>query len=240
MSSIQKITEALISQVVLADNTQLLSITGSTNNGLITLNGSAPSGTVETNLSFDGTTLLITGSGIVTGDLNVNGILAANQFYSLYNTSSILYSSGSTKFGDTQDDTHNFTGSLYITGSTIITGNITGSGLEVAGLGKIYGTPLNAQTNSYTLVLSDSGKIVTLDSGSAITVTIPPYASVPFITGSRVDVAQTGAGKATFVTGSGVTINSKSGNKSIGAQYVGVTIVKTDLNTWLLLGSLIA
>jgi hypothetical protein len=40
----------------------LLTLTGSTDNGLITLNGSAPNGTVESNLTFNGSTLAVTGN----------------------------------------------------------------------------------------------------------------------------------------------------------------------------------
>ena len=39
----------------------ILSLTGTTDNGIITLNGSSPNGTVESNLTFDGTTLNISG-----------------------------------------------------------------------------------------------------------------------------------------------------------------------------------
>ncbi len=38
------------------------------------------------------------------------------------------FSSGSTIFGDTMDDTHQFTGSLDITGSIITTGNVITTG----------------------------------------------------------------------------------------------------------------
>lgn len=105
---------------------------------------------------------------------------------------------------------------------------------------RITGTPGNAQTGTtYTLVLSDAGKLVTLSNASAIALTIPTNDSVAFPVNTRIDLAQLGAGKVT-VGGAGVTINSKSGNKSIGAQYVGATLVKTATDTWLLLGDLIA
>jgi hypothetical protein len=38
-----------------------------------------------------------------------------------------MYTSGSTKFGDTQDDTHEFTGSVNITGSLKLNGVTTAS-----------------------------------------------------------------------------------------------------------------
>jgi hypothetical protein len=46
-------------------------------------------------------------------DLTVNGNLRVSQLVS----ASILYESGSTLFGNTMDDTHTFTGSIYVSGS---------------------------------------------------------------------------------------------------------------------------
>ncbi|MGB9730018.1 MAG: hypothetical protein ACPL1B_09160, partial [Thermoprotei archaeon] len=84
----------------------------------------------------------------------------------------------------------------------------------------------NAQTGtSYTLALSDAGKLVVLTNSSAITVTVPANSSVPFPIGTQIDFLQGGTGKVTFSPASGVTINSKSGNKSISAQWVGATLI---------------
>ena len=73
------------------------------------------------------------GNQIINGDLIVTGSLTAQQFIV---SSSVTYlttsfASGSTKFGDTLDDVHGFTGSLSISGSLIINGasyNTTTSG----------------------------------------------------------------------------------------------------------------
>jgi len=54
---------------------------------------------------------------LVRGDLTVEGIVTAEQFHTEYVSSSIIYTSGSTKFGDTADDNHAFTGSLNVTGN---------------------------------------------------------------------------------------------------------------------------
>ena len=56
-------------------------------------------------------------------NVKIDGILIAKEFHTTYVTSSVLFESGSTKFGDSLDDTHNFTGSVNITGSLSI-GNI--------------------------------------------------------------------------------------------------------------------
>ncbi len=45
----------------------LLTLTGTTDNGVITLNGSQPNGNVETNLTFDGSQLNVTGSTRISG-----------------------------------------------------------------------------------------------------------------------------------------------------------------------------
>ena len=52
------------------------------------------------------------------GDLTVTGTVTAQEFHAEFVSSSIIYESGSTKFGDTMDDIHWFTGSMLITGSS--------------------------------------------------------------------------------------------------------------------------
>lgn len=72
----------------------------------------------------------ITGSIGVDGDLTVLGSINAQQFNISVISSSVIYQSGSTNFGDTLDDTHNFTGSVNVTGSVTATSFIgDGSGL---------------------------------------------------------------------------------------------------------------
>jgi hypothetical protein len=57
------------------------------------------------------------GQDVVLGNIEANTI-TADELYITETTRSVLYESGSTKFGDTQDDTHQFTGSFSITGSS--------------------------------------------------------------------------------------------------------------------------
>ena len=53
----------------------------------------------------------------VTGDMVVGGKLTAQEIHTEIESASIIFTSGSTLFGNTPDDTHIFTGSLLISGS---------------------------------------------------------------------------------------------------------------------------
>ena len=98
---------------------------------------------------------------------------------------------------------------------------------------------INAQTGTtYTFVLTDGGKLVTANNGSAQTYTVPPNSSVAFPTGTTITIIGIGAGKVTLAQGSGVTINSKDSEKAIDGQHASVTIIKTATDTWQLIGAL--
>lgn len=100
---------------------------------------------------------------------------------------------------------------------------------------------INFQTGtSYTFALTDSGKYCRFNNSSAITVTIPNNSSVAFIPGTQIDVFQAGAGKVTFSPASGVSVSSFQTFKSLAGLYAAGTLIKTDTNTWDLVGSLTA
>ena len=65
----------------------------------------------------------VTGNLTVGNDTTIHGTLIAQEFHTEYISGSIIFTSGSTKFGDTLDDTHYFTGSMYVTGSWGINGS---------------------------------------------------------------------------------------------------------------------
>ena len=97
---------------------------------------------------------------------------------------------------------------------------------------------INAQTGTtYTLVLGDGGKLVTLSNASAITMTVPPNSSVAFPVGTQIDLAQIGAGQVTVAQGSGVTVSATPGLK-LRARYAGATLIKIGTDAWLLFGDL--
>ena len=70
--------------------------------------------------------LPISASSITATSIHVEGNITADSFTVV--SSSIIYATGSTNFGDSFDDFHTFTGSVNITGSTTITGSVAISG----------------------------------------------------------------------------------------------------------------
>jgi hypothetical protein len=98
---------------------------------------------------------------------------------------------------------------------------------------------LNAQTGTtYTLVLTDNGRLVTLSNAAAITLTVPTNASVAFATGAVINIQQIGAGQVTVVGAGGVTVTG-TGTK-LRTQYSAAALVKTGTDSWTLIGDLSA
>ncbi len=110
------------------------------------------------------------GNQAVTGNLVVTGSITANEFYTTYVTSSVMYNSGSNRFGDSADDLQQLIGIVEITGS--IKGNqfnqlatITGSLISTASVNTISINNLNTFTGSQ---LTQNASLATI-SGSLIT-----------------------------------------------------------------------
>jgi len=99
----------------------------------------------------------------------------------------------------------------------------------------------NEQTGTtYTLALTDDGKVVEMNNASANTLTVPPNSSVAFPVGSQILVLQTGAGQTTLAAGVGVTVNSKDGNLKLSAQWCAATLIKRATDVWVVVGDLSA
>ena len=108
----------------------------------------------------------------------------------------------------------------------------------MVGSAELDNLTLNAQTGTtYTLVLTDAHKLVTLSNASAITATIPPNSDVAFEVGDQVNLLQLGAGQVTVAAGAGVTIRSEGTKLKLKGQYATATCVKIDTDEWVLLGN---
>jgi len=110
---------------------------------------------------------------------------------------------------------------------------------RTVGSAELDNLTLNAQTGtSYTLVLADAHKMVTLSNASAITATIPPNSSVAFDVGDQVNLMQLGAGQVTVAAGAGVTLRSAGSLVKTSAQYAVATALKIASDEWVLIGNL--
>lgn len=94
-----------------------------------------------------------------------------------------------------------------------------------------------AGSASYTLVMGDAGKFVQITFATAITLTVPTNASVAFPIGTQVNIMQLGAGQIT-IGGAGVTFLSSGNKLKTTDQYSVATIIKTDTDTWAVVGNL--
>ena len=93
-----------------------------TSDGKLGIGTITPSEKLHVNGTISASNLDIAGSASydsisITNDLTVGGSVTALEFHTEFVSSSIIFSSGSTKFGDTSDDIHQFSGSLRVTGS---------------------------------------------------------------------------------------------------------------------------
>jgi hypothetical protein len=115
----------------------------------------------------------LSGSAALTGSLTVLGAINATQFNISVISSSIIFESGSSKFGNTSDDTHQFTGSVLVTGSVTATSFVgNGSGLTdlvvdlgSAQLNDVDGNNIPARSFAELYLACAVAEIVDLDFG---------------------------------------------------------------------------
>ena len=123
------------------------------------------------------------------------------------------------------------TGPTGPTGTTGATGATGATGPTLVGFNTQTGT-------TYTLVIGDKDKLVTLNNASAITLTVPPSV---FSANDIVNIAQFGAGQVTLAQGSGVTIQSTGATTTapkLRTNKSSASIICTASNTFLVVGDI--
>jgi hypothetical protein len=158
------------------------------------------SGSIESIQTIVTTDSITTGSVSLSGDLTVLGSINARQFNIGIISSSILYQSGSNKFGDTADDIMQVTGSLQVSGSVSVTGSFLVNGAAV-------GVAPGPNTYDFNLDPSAAGTVNYIQDS----------------TGNSFVIAQTGSidikiNNSTFLSVSQSAINITTG--SITANYM--------------------
>jgi hypothetical protein len=149
-----------------------------------------------------------------TGDVTVQGTLTAETYIVsssvTYMTSS--FSSGSTIFGDSADDTHTFTGEVILSGSTGLNvkhGNISGSSTSTGSFGHILKGGVNWDT-----AVSSSAAAAGFGTGGGGSFTAAgisgSFTTVSSSLASRISTAESELGN-TLISGSGQIATAISG-----------------------------
>ena len=96
-------------------------------------------------------------------------------------------------------------------------------------------------TTNYVVQMSDAGKTLLMNHTAAHTIQIPTNATTAFPIGSQIAFIWSGTGQPAFApVNSTVTLGSKLNNRKLSLQYSQAILVKTGINSWLLMGDLIA
>jgi len=143
--------------------------------GSLRATGTGSFGSLKVNdtLTINHGEAIISGSALVTNDLTILGAVNARQFNISVISSSVLFESGSSKFGNTSDDIHSFTGSVEVTGSVTATSFVgNGSGLTdlvvdlgTAQLNDVDGNNIPARSFAELYLACAVAEIVDLDFG---------------------------------------------------------------------------
>ena len=115
---------------------------------------------VNVSSSFDGD-MDIDGDVRVTGDLYVDNRIVAREIIVEIISSSIIFSSGSNRFGNTTGDLQEFTGSVDITGSLEVEGNTTISE-DLSVSGSIFTTNVTSSVVSSSFFIGDGSQLFNL------------------------------------------------------------------------------
>ena len=128
----------------------------------------------------------------VEGNITTSGSVTAQEFHTEVVSSSIIYESGSTTFGDTIDDVHNRTGSLFVSGNITFDTNLTGSITSTGSFGNIQignfgGLPFASGSDLHQFLAESASYVMSTSTGS-------------FASGS--DVSQIQAQTGSYASGS--------------------------------------
>ena len=100
------------------------------------------------------------------------------------------------------------TGTVTVDAGDLTDGNFDGTAISG------FDASINDQTDDYTLLASDNGKVVVMNKASAVTVTVPSGLGAGF----NCSFVQKGAGQVSF-SASSTTINNRQSHTKINAQY---------------------
>lgn len=126
----------------------------------------------------------------------------------------------------------------YTDGQVLSAANVN----QIAGgVNDIAALQINAQTGtSYTLVLGDVAKLVTLTNAAAISLSVPTNATAAIGIGSQILIYQGGAGQVTITAATPATtsIRSQGTKTKTNGQYSVACLTKIAADEWVLFGNI--
>ena len=206
--------------------------TGNSTTGVITITDGAdgniaitPNGTGEVDISkvdIDGGAVDGTAIGANSASTGAFTTVTASTSVDITGSAGLILENDETITNSTD-------GTVAITATnTTVSGNLSGSG-SISG----FDANLNDQTGTtYTLASTDNGKVVTLNNGSAITVTIPTGLGDGF----NCLLVQKGAGQVTISAANGVTVANRSSETKTAGQYATVSVINIGSEAYILSG----
>lgn len=164
------------------------------------------------------------GTASVAGTM-ISDTLTASRTWTFPNVTGTVTVLGNTATG---------TGNIVLqTGPTITEPTLNGSKQNI-----LFNT---SSSTTYSLGLTDNGKLVTFTSSSSVAVTISPDSTTNFAVGAMVHLQRTGTGSVAIQAGSGVTITSgaaTASQPSLRARYSAATCIKVAADSWTVIGDI--
>jgi hypothetical protein len=195
--------------------------------------------TAWTSLAYIGAgtvTSITAGTGLSGGTITSTGTIAIDSTVATLTGTQALTNKDLTGTGNTfPTSLATLTGTETFTNKTLTTPTLNDPKINLA---------FTADSgSSYTAVLTDNGKVVTMDNGSGNTFRIPTNASVAFPIGTQINVLQIGAGQTTInaVTSGTTTIQSTGGTAAapkLRVRYSAATCVKAGTDLWYVFGDI--
>jgi len=136
------------------------------------------------------------GDGTFTGNVTIDGTLTAQTFNTELVSSSVIFESGSTQFGNSSDDTHTYTGSMRLQG------DYTGSDINIRDWGSV------------------SASLATLDDSIGATVSYSTLSNIPnAIVSSSTQINSLGIDYTTLSNTPNAIVSSSTQINSLGIDY---------------------
>ena len=187
-------------------------------------------------------TLLNTVTGVVSinGSSGVISNVARMNEGNTFTTRQVMNAGISAQSGMTLSGRFNFYSGICGAGGITLGSQINALvGISAGGITSDSGyrvTPnaINAQTSSYILTSGDNGKIITMNAGTGITLTVPTGLPVGYTT----TVIRLGSGNVGISAALGVSINSFQSQVNIAGQHAAISLVSYSSDVFNLAGGL--